>query len=54
MEARLYDNDYDEYNCKDFETWKEAQEVFESYGGVENDIHRLDRDNDGIACEALR
>ena len=52
-ETRFY-NDYDEYNCEDFETWEQAQEVFESSGGVENDVHRLDRDHDGIACEALR
>ncbi len=51
--SRLYD-DYDEYNCEDFGTWEEAQEVFESAGGIENDVHRLDRDKDGIACEALR
>jgi len=45
---------YDEYNCGNFETWEQAQEVFESAGGVENDVHHLDRDKDGIACEALR
>ena len=54
MEARLYDDDYDEYNCEDFETWEQAQEVYESYGGIENDVHHLDRDTDGIPCEALR
>jgi len=53
MEARLFDDDYDEYNCGYFETWKEAQKVFESAGGVENDVYRLDRDGDGIACEAF-
>jgi len=52
MEARLYDDD-DEYNCEDFETWEQAQEVYEYYGGVENDAHRLDRDKDGVACEIL-
>lgn len=45
---------YDEYNCEDFKTWEQAQEVFESAGGIENDVHRLDRDGDGIACENLR
>ena len=54
MEARLYDDDYDKYNCKDFETWEQAQEVFESAEGVENDLHRLDHDSDDIPCEALR
>lgn len=53
-ETRLYDDDYDEYNCEDFETWEEAQEIFESSGGIENDVHHLDRDGDGIPCEALR
>ena len=41
------------YNCGDFSTHLEAQEVFEYCGGVDNDIHRLDRDKDGIACESL-
>jgi len=45
---------YEEYNCEAFETWAESQEIYESYGGVENDVHRIDRDNDGIPCEALR
>jgi len=27
--------------------------LFESCGGVSNDVHRLDRDNDGLACENL-
>jgi len=53
-ETRFYDDDYDEYNCEDFETWEQAQKVFESSGGVENDVRRLDRDHDGISCEALR
>jgi len=44
---------YDEYNCEDFETWQQAQEVFESAGGVENDVHHLDRDNDNIPYESL-
>lgn len=52
-ETRLY-NDYDEYNCEDFETWEQTQEIFELAGGIENDVHQLDRDNDGIPCEALR
>jgi len=26
MEARLYEDDYDEYNCEDFETWEEARD----------------------------
>lgn len=41
------------YNCGDFNTHAEAQEVFEMCGGVSNDVHDLDRDNDGSACETL-
>lgn len=43
----------DEYNCSDFETQGEAQIFFERLGGTENDVHRLDGDNDGVACESL-
>jgi len=41
------------YNCTDFKTHAEAQQVFNYCGGVNNDIHRLDSDGDGIACESL-
>ncbi len=41
------------YNCDDFSTHAEAQRLFECCGGVRNDIHRLDRDGDGVACETL-
>ena len=44
---------YNTYNCSDFSTHREAQEVFEYCGGLRNDIHGLDGDNDGIACEIL-
>lgn len=39
------------YNCGDFKTKAEAQYVFELCGGANNDIHRLDQDSDGEACE---
>jgi len=39
------------YNCSDFKTQKEAQEVFEKCGN--NDIHKLDSDNDGLVCESM-
>lgn len=48
-----YDCSYNKYNCADFNTQKEAQEAFEYCGGLANDIHRLDGDNDGLACESL-
>jgi len=41
------------YNCGDFNSHSEAQYVFEYCGGLSNDIHRMDGDNDGIACESL-
>jgi len=44
---------YNAYNCPDFSTHAEAQEVYEFCGGVNNDIHRLDSDKDGVACESL-
>jgi hypothetical protein len=39
---------YNTYNCSDFKTQKEAQKIFEI---CSNDVHDLDRDNDGMACE---
>lgn len=41
---------YDAYNCGDFSTHAEAQAVFDACGA---DVHKLDRDKDGIACESL-
>ncbi len=46
------DKEYD-YNCKDFRTQEEAQEVMEECGGRGSDVHGLDGDGDGIACESL-
>lgn len=43
------------YNCKDFSTQREAQSCFESCRSRGNgDVHWLDGDNDGIACERNR
>ncbi len=44
---------YNAYNCSDFSTHAEAQRVFEACGGVSSDIHRLDGNKDGVACESL-
>jgi micrococcal nuclease len=41
------------YDCGDFSTHAQAQSVYESCGGVGNDVHWLDSDKDGIACESL-
>lgn len=40
------------FNCDNFKYQDEAQELFEACGGVENDIHGLDRDKDGLVCES--
>ena len=45
---------YDAYNCSDFATQGSAQACYEfclTMVGI--DIHGLDGDNDGIACEHL-
>jgi endonuclease YncB( thermonuclease family) len=56
-EEKLDDSEYDcsgnVYNCGDFKTHNAAQLVFDYCGGVSNDVHRLDQDNDGEACETL-
>lgn len=45
---------YDAYNCSDFSTQREAQACFDyCYTKTGKDIHGLDFDNDGIACESL-
>jgi endonuclease YncB( thermonuclease family) len=41
------------YNCSDFTTKKEAQEVYDQCGGVGHDVHQLDRNKDGTACDSL-
>jgi endonuclease YncB( thermonuclease family) len=41
-------------DCKDFGSHAEAQAFYISQGGPASDPHRLDADNDGSACDALR
>lgn len=48
-----YNCNEDIYNCIDFQTHTEAQTVYDACGDGANDVHDLDRDKDGIACEAL-
>ena len=43
----------DTHNCSDFDRWQEAQSFFKSEGGPDSDPHRLDGNDDGIACESL-
>ena len=38
-------------DCADFSSQAEAQAFFTTHGGPAIDRHRLDADNDGIACE---
>lgn len=40
-------------DCRDFDTWQEAQEFFISEGGPGGDPHGLDRDGNGVACQSL-
>ncbi|MGQ9555565.1 MAG: excalibur calcium-binding domain-containing protein [Anaerolineae bacterium] len=43
----------DLYNCKDFGSADDAQTCYEyCKARVGYDVHKLDRDNDGIACES--
>lgn len=50
----LYICDHDAYNCSDFNTQAAAQAVF-NYCAERGfgDIHRLDQNGDGDACESL-
>jgi len=42
------------YNCTDFATQAEAQEVYDTCKTADNrDRHGLDRDGDGVACQSL-
>ena len=40
-------------NCGDFTRWLEAQAFYDAAGGPTSDPHRLDADQNGVACEAL-
>lgn len=41
-------------DCSDFRSWRAAQNFYKKHGGPRRDPHRLDGDDDGIACESLR
>lgn len=43
-----------DYNCSDFYDWEDAQDTYERAGGPIIDPYDLDRDSDGVACEALQ
>jgi hypothetical protein len=44
---------YNTLDCEHFGSQVEAQRIFEACGGTHNDVHKLDGDDDGIACESL-
>ncbi|PKR79357.1 hypothetical protein CEY16_01130 [Halalkalibacillus sediminis] len=48
-----YDPDGPDRDCGDFDTHQEAQDFYIAAGGPDKDPHRLDRENDGLACESL-
>ncbi|MCK5624765.1 excalibur calcium-binding domain-containing protein [Candidatus Pacearchaeota archaeon] len=42
------------YNCGDFETQEQAQEMFDlCFEETNEDVHGLDHDDDGVVCESL-
>ena len=51
--STTYDCSGNKYNCTSFKTQKEAQAAFDYCGGASNDIHKLDSNKDGQACESL-
>jgi hypothetical protein len=51
--SAAYQCRHNAYNCGDFRTQFEAQAAYRACGGRRNDVHRLDEDGDGFACERL-
>lgn len=53
-EQGIYNCSANTYNCSDFKTQSEAQAVFDYCMGIIGiDIHKLDGDNNGTACESI-
>ena len=48
-----FDPDGPDRNCGDFPSWWDAQNFYLAAGGPDEDLHRLDHNGDGIACESL-
>ena len=48
----LSTNGEDLYSCASFDSWEEAQAVYEA--NLPGDPNHIDTDNDGIACEKLQ
>ena len=54
LPVNTYDCSSDVYNCGDFETQVEAQAVYDvCFSQTGKDIHGLDGDGNGEACEGL-
>jgi hypothetical protein len=51
--SAAYQCRHNAYNCRDFGTQFEAQAAYQACSGRRNDVHRLDEDRDGFACERL-
>ncbi|XLQ19603.1 MAG: excalibur calcium-binding domain-containing protein [Candidatus Moraniibacteriota bacterium] len=51
--AMCNSGDTHNYNCADFTTQEEAQSVYEKCLENGNDVHGLDGNNDGVACQSL-
>jgi len=50
----FYDCSSDVYNCSNFTTQAEAQSLFDfCVNEGSGDIHQIDSDGDGLACEGL-
>jgi len=49
----LYDPLGPDRDCGEFTQWRDAQRFYEGAGGPGSDPHRLDGNNDGVACESL-
>lgn len=41
------------YNCRDFASQSAAQACYDYCGGMASDVHLLDRDLNGVACETV-
>lgn len=48
-----YDPHGPDRDCSDFDRQPVTQRFFEAAGGPQQDPHRLDGDDDGVACESL-
>ena len=53
-EVLRFDPNGPDRDCGDFRNWEEANAFYAAAGGPDRDPHGLDRDRDGIPCEALR